>query len=201
MNAPRKPVFDSWAKFLNPQSLRSNLIAASIFLAAYETLCTSAIDRIRNFFAYDFDENGLGIESEDYKKKVLSLDKIRLRASLLWLKEMSAISDADIILVDEIRRHRNKLAHELPRFLTDADAEININFLVDIYELVTKIDRWWIREVDIPTNSDFDGQNIADSDIKSGSMIFIQMMLKIATGEDSSVFWDEFQKQTSSFWN
>ena len=77
-----------------------------------------------------------------------------------------------------------------------ADAEINTNFLRAIYELVTKIDRWWIKEVDIPANSDFDGE-VSDADIQSGTMIFIQMMLRIATGEDSSVFWDEFQKQES----
>ncbi len=195
MDALKEQVFRSWAKFLNPESLRSNLIAASIFLAAYETLRTSVIDRICNFFTYEFDENG-GVVSEDYKNKVLSLDKSPLRASLLWLKEMSAIGDAEIELVDEIRKHRNDLAHDLPKFLTTADAEININLLGAIYELVTKIDRWWIKEVEISVNSDFDGQEVADADIQSGTMIFIQMMLRIATGEDSSVFWDEFQKQT-----
>jgi hypothetical protein len=195
MDALREQVFRSWAKFLNPESLRSNLIAASIFLAASETLRTSVIDRICNFFTYKFDENG-GVVSEDYRNKVLSLDKSPLRASLLWLKEMSAIGDAEIELVDEIRKHRNDLAHDLPKFLTSADAEININLLGAIYELVTKIDRWWIKEVEISVNSDFDGQEVADANIQSGTMIFIQMMLRIATGEDSSVFWDEFQKQT-----
>jgi hypothetical protein len=198
MDAPREQVCRSWAKFLNPESLRSNLIAASIFLAAYETLRASVIDRIRDFFTYEFDETG-GVVSEDYRNKVLSLDKSPLRASLLWLKEMSAIGNAEIELVNDIRKHRNDLAHDLPKFLTTADAEININLLAAMYELVTKIDRWWIKEVHIPVNSDFDGQEVADADIQSGTMIFIQMMLRIATGEDSSVFWNEFQKQAGNF--
>jgi hypothetical protein len=28
-------------------------------------------------------------------------------------------------------------------------------------------------------------------------MLYIQMMLRIATGEDSAVFWEEFQKQVA----
>jgi hypothetical protein len=199
MDAPKEKASQGWAKFLNPESLRSNLIAASIFLAAYETLRASVIDRIRDFFTYEFNANGGGI-SDDYKSKVLSLDKSPLRASLLWLKEMSAIGIADIELVDHIRKHRNELAHDLPKFLTTVDADVNVNLLCEIYDLVAKIDRWWIKEVDIPTNSDFDTQEIADTDIQSGTMLFIQMMLKIATGEDSSVFWDEFQKHTVSAW-
>ncbi|MGA7501591.1 MAG: hypothetical protein WBX00_33080 [Isosphaeraceae bacterium] len=193
MNEQRDRAYRGWAKFLNPEVLRSNLITASLFLAAYETLKTSIIDRIRAFFTHDFDENGM-IVGEGYRTKVLSLDKSPLRASLLWLKEMSAIDDFDIARIDEIREHRNALAHELPTYIATGDADVNIQLLVAIVTLVTKIDRWWIREVDIPIDPDYDGREVADGDIHSGNMIFLQMMLQIAAGEDSAVYWDEFQK-------
>lgn len=198
MNTPEDQVYRSWAKFLNPESLRGNLIAASIFLAAYELLRTSVIDRIRDFFTYEFNEHG-GVVSEDYKGEVLSLDKSPLRASLLWLKEMTAIGDTDIELVDKIREHRNELAHDLPKFIATDDAEINIDLLGSIYVLLTKIDRWWIKEVHIPANLDFDGQEVADDEIQSGRMLCMQMMLRIATDENASVFWDEFQKRSVKF--
>jgi hypothetical protein len=182
-----------WAKFLNPEVLRGNLIVASIFLAIYEMLRTSVIDRIRDFFSHEF-RDGEWIASEDYQTKCLALDKSPLRASLLWLKQMSAIDDADIARVDRIREHRNELAHDLPKFLGTADTEVNVQLLVGIYELVTKIDRWWIREFDMTTDPDLDGREVADEDITWGNMIFIQMMLRIATGEDSGAIWKEFQK-------
>lgn len=45
----REKAFRGWAKLVNPDSLRSNLIAASIFLAAYEILRASVIDHIKDF--------------------------------------------------------------------------------------------------------------------------------------------------------
>ncbi|QKQ72604.1 hypothetical protein [Nostoc sp. TCL240-02] len=182
MNTSEDQVYRSWAKFLNPETLRSNLITASIFLAAFELLQSSIIERIREFFTYEFNEKG-GVESKQYKDEVLSLDKNKHQASLLWLKKMSAINDDDMKLVKNIVDHRNELAHELPKFLANADAEININLLGSIYELLTKIDRWWIKEVHIPTNPDFDGQEIVDTDMQSLTMIFMELMLKIVADE------------------
>jgi hypothetical protein len=60
---------------------------------------------------------------------------------------------------------------------------------------VTKIDRWWIREVEIPTNPDFDGREVADDDIQSGNMLFLQMMVRIVEGNDSAAFYEEFFKE------
>lgn len=187
-----KQAYQNWAKFLEPESLKSNLIIASMYLAAFELLKSSVIERIRNFFTYEFNEHG-GVVSEDYKDKVLSLDKSPLRASLLWLKEMSAICDADIELIDNIRKHRNELAHELPKFIGIGNSEININLLVSLYELVAKIDHWWIKEIDLSTNSDFDGQEVTNADIQSGLVLCMQMMTKIALDEDASEIWNIFQ--------
>jgi hypothetical protein len=140
MDNQKNQAFRDWEKFLNPEALQGNLIAASIFLAAYEILRASIIDQIRDFFITGFDESGL-IISENYRKEVLSLDRRLLRASLLWLKERTAIGDTEIELVNTIREHRNELAHNLRKFIATADAEINIRLLESIYDLVTQIDR------------------------------------------------------------
>ena len=56
MGRQKKDPFLHWAKFLNPESLKSNLIAASLFLAAYETLRASAIEQIRSFLTIKFNK-------------------------------------------------------------------------------------------------------------------------------------------------
>jgi len=49
---------DSWTKFLNPESLQSNLILASSFIASYETLKDSIVERIKDFYTHGWDESG-----------------------------------------------------------------------------------------------------------------------------------------------
>jgi len=49
----------SWERFLNPQSLRANLVVGSLFIAAFEMLKDSIIDHIRDFFSTGFNQAGL----------------------------------------------------------------------------------------------------------------------------------------------
>jgi hypothetical protein len=111
MNSHERQAIRGWAKLLNPQVLKDNLIVASLFLAAYETLRTSIIDQIRSFYWCGFNDQGDMI-SPNYQAEVLSLDKSVLRASLFWLKSNGVIDDSDINRVQEIRLHRNELALE-----------------------------------------------------------------------------------------
>ena len=65
MSAKRESAYQGWAKLLKPEVLRSNLIVASLFLAAYESLRASIIDRVRDFFADGFDGGSLDDEHAD----------------------------------------------------------------------------------------------------------------------------------------
>lgn len=107
---------------------------------------------------------------------------------------MHAIDEGDLSQVDRIREHRNELAHDLSKFLGSDDAEINMQLLSDMDELITKVDRWWIREVEMTTSPDFDGTEVADEEITSGNMISFQLLLRIASGEGPDTLWKEFQK-------
>lgn len=190
---------ESWIKFLDPTSLKENLIKASLFLAAYETLRNSVIEQIRSFFSSGFDEHGPTISSR-YQSEVLSRHKSPLRASLLWLLDMGVISNLDIDMVDHIRKHRNALAHDLPSFISTIDAQIDSELINSICALVTKIDRWWVREFEIPVNREFDNKIIEDFEITSGNMLFLQLMIHIATSShtEAQEFYMDFKNKQSS---
>lgn len=49
---------ESWEAFLNPSVLRSRLIAAAIFISAFEALKDSIESRLREFFSTGFDCDG-----------------------------------------------------------------------------------------------------------------------------------------------
>lgn len=64
----------SWERALHPETLKTNIITASIFSMAFEMLKSSIIEKIKSFFTNGFDENGL-IVSPEYREKVLRLNR------------------------------------------------------------------------------------------------------------------------------
>ncbi len=190
-------VQQSWEEFLNPDVMRPRLISASIYIAGYESLNDAIITRIRDFFWTGFDESGDRIDPT-YEADVLSRNRSQLYASLDWLKEMHAIDDADIGALDLVKTCRNLLAHRLFSML---GAEgLPPDFEECFYEMVSllhKIELWWIREVEIPTNPDFDGQEIHKNQITPGRVMGLQLLCDIALSDEqaSRVYFEQFRER------
>ncbi|MCG7598244.1 hypothetical protein MHM84_00415 [Halomonas sp. McH1-25] len=85
----------SWERTLHPETLKTNIITASIFSMAFEMLKSSIVEKIEDFFTNGFEQNG-PLVSPEYKEKVLSLNKSPLYASLKWLQGMDAINAEDM---------------------------------------------------------------------------------------------------------
>src|SRR5882724_1228787 len=146
---------ESWLKFLNPDSLKQNLIRSSLYLTCWEMLKQSVMEQARDFYTHQW-KNGEPVPGPKYKTEILSLcKKDPLIASALWFRKQDAISDDDIVLLRGLRAHRNEIAHELPKFLSTAENNVAMDFFDGIFYLVQKIDKWWIREIEIPTNPEF----------------------------------------------
>ena len=186
-----------WERFLDPGVLRPNLVLASLYIAAFEVLKNSIIERLRDFYVSGFDQKGM-IISPEYKEEVLSKDKSPTYASLKWLKRSDAINDDDIEKFNKIKEFRNFLAHEITKMLmeglpTDFPERFN-----DMVALLDKIERWWIVNVEIPTNPDFDGryEEIDESGIIPGPILSLRMMVDVALGsdEEANFYINEFKK-------
>jgi hypothetical protein len=107
-----------WERFLDPEVLRPNLILASVYIAAFEVLKNSIIERIREFYITGFDENGWIIMPE-YKTDVMSKDKSLTYASLKCLEESEVIYDDDIEKFNKAKECRNLLAHGITKMLME----------------------------------------------------------------------------------
>ena len=173
-----------WCKLLDPQVLRANLHAIGVYLVAFEILKSTVIEHPRGFFTLGMDDDE---DAQDtYKKNVLVLDRSAFRASMLWFKEMGAIDGHDMATADEIRRHRNELAHEIPKFLTSMKSNLDVSLFHKILALISKIDRWWIREIELDCNPDFDHidhSSIPDEELTSGNMILMHMIMTRVFGD------------------
>ena len=186
----------SWERFLNPETLKSNLILGSIYITSFEMLKDSIITKLKDFFIDGIDENGFTY-SDRYKTKVLTLHKNPLQASLIWLQDMEAIDNDDIIKFEKIKTFRNKLAHEMLDFIANIPEDDLLKLFNDMISLLTKIGRWWIVNVEIPTNPDYDGQEINENEITPGINVTLQLLFDIALGneEKSKTYYEEFIKK------
>ena len=190
-------VHQSWEEFLNPDVVRPVLISASIYIAGFEALSDAIVGRIRTFFCNGFDEPGHKIDLR-YQSDVLSRNRSPIYASLDWLKEMHAIDDADIDAFDRIKSCRNDLAHRLFSIVgsefTPPDFATRFQ---EMAALLRKIEVWWIREFEIPTNPVFAGKEISDDGIVPGSVIGLHLLCDIALGDEhkSRFYMEEFRRQ------
>ena len=176
--------------------LRNNLITASLYIAAFELLKETIVERIRDFFLLGRDESDPQFLTE-YKSDVLSKNRSPVYSSLLWMRELKAIDESDIASFEAAKDCRNVIAHEMNRMLTDGLPAEWSECFGSMVALLDKIEKWWIVEVEIPSNSDFDDQEIEMDDILPGRIAGLHMMLDIALGsdEESQFYLDEFNRR------
>jgi hypothetical protein len=187
----------SWERFLNPDTLRPNLIAASIYISSFEILKTTIVDRIKDFFTNGFDQNGWRV-SPEYQSTVLSKNRSAAYASLAWLKERDAIDDSDMAAFEKVKELRNKLAHQLSRVLFDGLPSDFPDRLREMVSLVDKIERWWIIYFEIPLNSDLNDEDIAVDQVMPGPIMGLRILLDVALGseEESRKYLQGFGERT-----
>lgn len=172
---------DRWERFLDPNVVRPSLFLATMFITTFEILKNSVVDRIRDFYTNGFDQNG-PVVGADYQHKVVSRNKSILYASLEWLREHEAIDQSDLEIFERLKKTRNQLAHQLFDVVTgqaESDHEVQFDVLV---ELLRKIEVWWVVNVEIATNPDYDGQEIDEEGIVPGAILSLQMLIQVASG-------------------
>lgn len=174
---------NKWEQLLSPGVLRDKLIKASLFITAYEILKESIVSRVKDFYGVGYDVRGSNTKKE-YQDEVLSRGKGTLYPSLHWLQEHEAIDESDLATFEQLRGTRNTLAHQLHSLATgslEIDTEPMFKALT---ALLRKIEVWWIVNLEIPANPDFDDQEIDRDGIVPGSIITLQIIQEVLTGNE-----------------
>ena len=174
---------EKWEMLLTPAVMQEKLVSASLYIAAYDLLKESIVGRIRSFYMVGFDENG-EIVDEKYEKTVAARNKSILYASLDWLRENGVVEESDCEVFERIRKTRNLLAHELLAIVTASKESDHIERFEELVSLLKKIEVWWVVNVEIPVNPDFDGKEIDEKGIVPGPVLMLQMMLEVASGNE-----------------
>lgn len=193
-------VGDAWEAFLNPELVRTKLISAGLFLIGHEMLLESVKRHPRSFFSDTWTVDGPQV-GEKYRQKILALDPKgkddAFRGSIAWLRKMEAISGEDEAAIKVLNDVRNEVAHEMMAMLSGAEPLHLASHFTTLMALIQKIEKWWILNVEIGANPDFDGVEIDEDGIVSGPSWAMQLLAKVALGEDYEAweFHQEFVRQ------
>ncbi|BAJ73211.1 helicase subunit of the DNA excision repair complex [Microbacterium testaceum StLB037] len=180
-------VDDAYAKRLHdkiqPDNVVAALVRAGALLTGYELVKTAIVDEVKGFFLQGSSEDGL-IYSEHYEQSVLTLGRNVFDASVNWLIQIDALTQKQVDALEAIRSHRHEIAHELARFIVDPDADVSVDRLAELQEIMRSLDRFW-GGVNVDTNPDFDGVDLDRDHIVSGSGALLTYLLQIAGVEAS----------------
>ena len=187
---------DKWIKFLDPENLKGNLMFSSLYIATYESFKEYIIETVKYFYHKGWND-GKDIFSRDYDTRVLSKSKYPVMASLLWLKELEAIDEADIDLFGELREYRNKLSHQLMELLFEGLPKELPKKFSELIALRIQIEKWWALNIDIPTNPDLDLEaEINEESIVTHTQIFSKLIFDIILEDEKKAkyYQDELKK-------
>jgi hypothetical protein len=171
---------------LNPEVLRPKLIVVSLYIAAFQLLKNAIIEPLESFFTM----GGLPQYQPKYKAEVLSRNRSVTYASLNWLKENEVIDTGDTDAFEEMKELRNDLAHRISGMLEgELPSELPERFH-QMVDLLTKIGRWWIVNVEMETPP------TDETKVIPGSIIGLQLMVDVALGSegDSRKYLEAFRK-------
>lgn len=165
-------------------------------MVAHEMLTQAITRRPHEFFADSWTAEKGWLLSDRYREKVLALDPKGkgdpLRGSLAWLHQNGVIDAADIDTHRELTETRNQIAHELAQIMSGSKLpDLGAHF-PRLIGLVSKIERWWIVNVEIATDPDYDGAEIDESSIIPGSEWMLHMLSRVALGEADEA-WEYYR--------
>lgn len=178
----------SYALMLDPETLRTTLTAASLFVLAFEMFKDQVVEHLEFLHSSGFNEEGWILDHDFYRQDVLSRHRSRLQASLLWFKDNGALTDEDLVKVGELRSLRNSVVHELgdrvgtPFFLTVSQA------FPELVAIFRKVEVWWIRNVEMDMDPEMAAEAVSDDDILPGSILKLRMLVETAFGEGDEAY-------------
>lgn len=177
---------------LDPKKVKPFLITASLYITAFEMLKDSINKRIEEFFLVNQkcrNHNFRKEYEEDMQPYLAAHKDVRDKktyAHLDWLIDVGAITKEDIVQYDRVRTFRNDIAHEMTNLLNaeyeKIFREMNELFII-MLKLITKIERFWMINVEIPCNPEFDGQEINHEEITPGTVLLMQMLVETALND------------------
>ena len=183
---------------INKDYLQDNLTFASLFIALYENMTDYVVSNVKAFLCDIGVKDGemIYIETGKYVSVIRNRivddkgNKDRTKASFLWLVDQGAITSADYDKFLQIKKIRNKYAHELSNVIMLGIQENEIALLFDMHSLYSAISRWFFVEIEAPIMGYEIPENTDVSSIQNGANFAFSIMLNVLYNGKSEEYKD-----------
>jgi hypothetical protein len=126
---------------LTEEELTLALAYAGLILVAFELVKSLIVEPIK--VSYSNMTFGEGMPFKSYEEDVLFRHKNEFEACLLYLRDfMKAIDSDDILVIQELRKHRNDLAHNIAHKLQAQEIKADIFLLEKANNVLFKLSNY-----------------------------------------------------------
>ncbi len=103
-------------------------------------------------------------------------------ASLKWFILAEAITQEDYDTYQCIRKRRNDIIHELLKNLNDGFTEKDAELFSKLLLIYSKLDKWWINEIEIPIAGEDIPENYDSEGVCGGQAFILSIINSIILG-------------------
>ena len=181
-------------------TLQENLTAIALFIGLYENMIDLLKERVESFLsdgaAFDSEGNIRYKHTDTYRKAIKQRivdekgNKNELKAVMLWFVDVGAISMQEYEQFLKFKDFRNSYAHNMTQHLWDGLSQTDVELLISLYNFYTKIDKWWINEIEIPTSCYETARKQEIENVESGSHMIFAMIFQTLYGDKSNEYLD-----------
>lgn len=133
---------DGKVETLSPAAVSTALIYAGLFLVAHELIKKLVVAPVKHF--YENTTFGPGMPFTTYDDDVLSRHKHVFEASLLYLRDHVKVLTAEqVAAIQQVRKHRNVLAHKLSSRIGSLDPVENERLLTAARDALFRLSNHW----------------------------------------------------------
>ncbi len=160
---------------LTDEELSGTLAYTGLILVAYELVKSIIVEPIKVFYSGVI--FGEGVPFKSYEEDVLFRHKNEFESCLLYLRDfMKAIDSDDILVVQDLRKHRNDLAHNIARKLQAEDIERDVVLLERVNKTLFKLSSYRTY-MEIGADPEFQNKGIDWESVKGHEYVIFEEVL------------------------
>lgn len=162
----------------NDEDLTRLLTYAGFVLVAFELVKSLIVKPIK--FFYWNTTFGEGMPFKSYEEDVMTRHKNEFEACLLYLRDFDeAIDNEDLLTIQELRKHRNDLAHNLPDLIHKLDIGKNLELLERVDKTLFTLSNYHTY-IEIGADPQFQNRGIDWSTIKGHEYLLFEEIVRKA---------------------